>query len=270
MKNLIIPLFFVFNLTACVTTIGVPDHVKSPMTRGKDVLDISGVGAVGPASEFIFPDDAVGPANIIFPDDEETAIPNPNFGLKLSYGITDTVDVGLEFAMQEEPEVGFLSLEVKYQWLGKSIFQTKQSDWNSATQLKVTYGEGGGSENKDERAESWEGEGTLLGFSLSNSFGYMVWDWLAVYGGAQVGYMFADYKVNIVGKESTTKKIEDHIWRYGPFAGIQLNTVGSHWKIIFALEAGITNVPSVTGWDKGEKRNWELNQAVSASILLQF
>ena len=59
-------------MTACLTTIGVPGHVKSPMTRGKDVLNISSVGAVGPASRFIFPDDVVGPANIFFPDDEET------------------------------------------------------------------------------------------------------------------------------------------------------------------------------------------------------
>ena len=57
MKNLIIPLFFIINLTACLTTIGVPGHVKSPMTRGKDVLNISSVGAVGPASRFVFPDD---------------------------------------------------------------------------------------------------------------------------------------------------------------------------------------------------------------------
>ena len=98
----------------------------------------------------------------------------------------------------------------------------------------------------------------------------MIWDWFAVYSGTQVSYAFMNYEFNIVGEESKIKKMEDHFWSYGPFVGIQLNTTGSHWKIIFALEVGITSIPVATGWYKGKKRIWRPGKAGSLSILFQF
>ena len=75
-------------------------------------------------------------------------------------------------------------------------------------------------------------EATLSGFSLSNSFGYMIWDWLAVYGGGQFSYLFAKYKMND-NEKKTTDKIDDHLWGYGPFFGTQLNTTGPYWRVVF-------------------------------------
>ena len=114
-----------------------------------------------------------------------------------------------------------------------------------------------------------EGKATLSGFSLSNSFGYMIWDWLAVYGGGQVIYIFADYKVKD-NEKKTTMKTDDHLWGYGPFAGIQLNTTGPYWKIIFAVEGNATNIPIATGWYKGNKRQWAPGWAGYLGVLLKL
>ena len=117
-------LFFFVNSTACVTAIGIPDIVKSPMTLGKKVLDVSAVENTNPTSRFIFPDK-------VTDDVSPLSGPSPYAGLRLSYGITDTIDVGLELtgrvtSVANALNADVLSLGVKYQWLGESIFQTKK------------------------------------------------------------------------------------------------------------------------------------------------
>ena len=266
MKKLIIPLFFVVNLTACLTVINVPTQVNSPTTLGDNVLDVSVFGARAPVN--YVKDEGDEGIETRFLHDQPWL---PALGLKLGYGVTNNIDVELqtEYAYIGLP---YISLGMKYQWLGAPIYKTKRDDWNSTAQLKFMLGH-----IKTTRTSSSE-EGALAdkvriwvsGFSLSNSFGYMIQDWLVVYGGGQAIYMFVDYKLK---KQGNTKlsKVESHIWGYGPFAGVQLNTtLGSVWKVVFSLEGSFTNLPVAAGFYKGKERHWTPGVAGSLSVLFPF
>lgn len=98
-------------------------------------------------------------------------------------------------------------------------------------------------------------------------------DWLVVYGGGEVIYLSANYEYEASTKSKSVekkKKADDELWIYGPFAGIQLNTTGSHWRIVFALEGNFINLPNATGWNKREERHWRPSVAASAKVLFPF
>lgn len=280
----IFAILFLINLTACLS-LSVPNQTKSPTTVGHKVLSISAIGSfLGPWIKFLPPDRESSSGSL--------APPMPT-GLRLGYGITDKIDIESELLIASVPYLS-AGLGVKYQWLGESAFKTEQNDWTSTAQLNFIHGYG-----EYEEYEEYEGErpfsfvrnllsgsGVLYGFSLSNSFGYMVLDWLVVYGGAKVTYLSAEYNVDIEAKEqkdpqvesktaesttSSNKKIGDKFWIYGPFAGIQLKkTMGPHWKIIFTVEGNTINLPQHTGWYKKRKRIWQPHLAASLNILLPF
>ena len=279
--RILVILFFVVNLTACLS-LSNPNQTKLPTTSGRKVLSISAVGSVSSGINFVPPDkeDSVG-----------SLTPPSPAGFRFGYGITDKIDVESELIAASIPDF-YASLGVRYQWLGESVFKVKPNDWTSTAQMKFIYGEGSETgedylyvKDEDKSFDRYlSGKGVLYGFSLSNSFGYKVWDWFVVYGGGEVIYLSANYEVNIEAKEqkpqvenktkeSTTrsnKKIDDKFWLYGPFAGIQLQTTGPHWKILFALEGNLINLPIATGWYKGKERHWQRSVTASLNILLPF
>ena len=280
-------LFFVVNLTACLS-LSIPNQTNPPVTSGHKVLSISAVGSTGPPIDFIPPGQESGGGELV---------PPMPAGFRFGYGVIDKIDIESELTAASVPDF-YASLGVRYQWLGESAFKIKPNDWTSTAQLKFIYATGGESRedylyvrDEDKSFDRYlNGFGDLYSFSLSNSFGHVISDWFVVYGGAKVIYLSAEYNVNIEAEEQrrpprvedkvegktaesitrSKEEIDDKLWIYGPFAGIQLQTTGPHWRIIFALEGTLLNLPIATGWYKGEERHWQPNVAASLNILLPF
>ena len=288
MKIFII-LFFCFHLIACNTFSiphSIPHQTGSPMTSGYKVLSFSNSMIVAHFTDVI-----------LIPPGHDTVGgflgfegSNP-FGIKVGYGITDKIDIEAELSTTESLPDYYTSLGVKYQWLGESAFKVKSSNLTSTTQLKFIYGEVSEEEKaktkkipikKDPKTTFYIDKhvthhylirGDLYGFSLSNSFGYVVWDWFVIYIGGAVTYLSASYEVtarDYTGSsvKKTEAETEDDLWIYWPFAGIQLQTTGLHWKIIFALEWNVVNLPLYMGWNNKEKRQWDSAINASVNILL--
>ena len=267
MKKLIISLFFFVSLIAC-GTLRVPHYAKSPMTLGDDVLDFSIFGAMDPHIPLKYKEDDADPN----PD----KLPISDIGLKLRYGMTDTMDIvffGSAFTI--------VGLGLGYQWMGKSVYKTKKNNWNSTVQLKYVISRKSGKSIEPPTPTSTDNTVYLREhmefnlpavFSLSNSFGYMVNDWFTVYGGGQILYIQTKYKIE---DKKGKRSVDKHIWGYGPFGGILLNLIGlgttnSSWKIIFVAEGSLTNIPVALSWNKGKERHWLPGISSSLSFLIRF
>ena len=201
-------------------------------------------------------------------------------GFRFGYGLTDEIDIESELTAASIPDF-YASLGLRYQWLGESALKAKQNDWTSVAQLKLIYG-AGEETGEDKISSSTEGDtiqrhlvghGFGAGFSLSNSFGYTVRDWFTIYGGGEIIYLYANYEVEVSTKSKNIeekRETDDNLWIYGPFAGIQLNTTGPHWMLVFALEGSLMYHPVATGWNKEKK--WQLQPGLASSIkvLLPF
>ena len=167
MKNLIVFFLFAFNLTPCLS-LSIPKQINSPTTLGNNVavLEIEQL-TIKENKGFI------------------------GFDFGLGYGVTDKMDIDIDLEItRSDSKMDYISLGVQYQWLGASAFKTTENNWNSTTQLKFILG--------DANNSSKEVAGNRIkapGFSLSNSFGYMIQDWVSVYGGGQAVYLFVD-KIN--------------------------------------------------------------------------
>ena len=257
MKKSTVLFLIVVNLTACTTIINIPNTVKSPTTLGNNTFDISGIGGGAPS--------------IPLKDKDTITVDDIGFvpiaGFKFGYGLTDKMDIEAETSAPILiGALHYISLGINYQWLGNPVYKTKQGDWTSTTQLKAILGIKDKANSKIIKSP--------MGFSLSNTAGYMIYDWLTVYGGGQATYIFAEFKIK-KQEQGTAKKIDSHILSYGPFAGIRfklfdLDTTNSPWKIIFSLEGNLTNVPLSIGFDKRKNRHWMPGFIGSSSVLLQF
>ena len=153
---------------------------------------------------------------------------------------------------------------MSYQWLGTPIYKTKQGDFNSTVRFhligqysfRVTHGR---------YTEEWTVLG--LGFSLSNSLGYMISDWFSVYGGGRSIYILANQEIIDLKQKNNSKTTDSHLWYFGPFVGVRLNTTGSIWKFVFALEGNFTSIPIDAGFYAKSERYWIPGYSSSLSVL---
>ncbi len=83
-----------------------------------------------------------------------------------------------------------------------------------------------------------------FGFSAANSWGYMVKDWLAVYGGGQLIYQYMAYDFGQTGN------FKFHFFGGGPFAGFQLQAGSPRHKAFLAGEGSVTGIQSLRGAEK--------------------
>ncbi len=257
MKTFVI-LFFAIQLTACATKLAVPGPTNSPTTLGEGVVSVSGGIASEPHVHFKDSNDSK-----VYPSEYFLSSPNA-IHFKLGYGITDRIDTGLLY--DANADSNSLVLDLNYQWLGVPIYKTKQGDLNSTVRLSLIgqYDQGKVRGSGSIRA-SVEG----LGFSLSNSFGYMVSDWFSFYGGGRSIYILASYEIkNKI--DSSSRTTNNHLWYFGPFIGIQLNTTGSIWKVVFTVEGNFTSIPVAAGFYKKDDRWWIPGYSGVLSVLYHF
>ena len=255
MKTFVI-LFFVVQLTACATKLAVPGHTNSPTTLGEGVLSASGGVASEPHVRFKDSNDSK-----VYPSEYFLSPPNA-IHFKLGYGITDRIDTGLLF--DANVESNSLILDLSYQWLGVPIYKTKQGDLNSTVRLSLI---GQYDRGKAHSVDIIEKSVMGLGFSLSNSFGYMISDWLSFYGGGRAIYILANYEIK---KDSSSKTTNSHLWYFGPVVGVQLSTTGSIWKVVFTIEGNFTSIPVAAGFYKKNDRWWIPGYSGILSVLYQF
>ena len=247
-------LFFIVNLTACVT-MSVPGYINSPTALGEGVLNVSGI--VANEQQIIFSSDTETPPVLEYEHSFELS----TMYFKIGYGITDRMDTellfGSHFGSFDIEGDKHLSLSLSYQWLGASIYKTKQGDLNSTAKLQLIR-----------QNESFDNEFVVgSGFYLSNSFGYMISNWFSFYGGGRAIYILANYEIK---EEDNNRTINNHLWCFGPFVGVQLNTIGSVWKIIFAVEGNFTDMPISAGFYELDKNYWIPGYSSSLRVLYQL
>ena len=251
MKKLSTLVFFVVALQAY--GLSIPNQVNSPMALGDHVLDISIVLVNGDGGAF---------------------------GLRSSYGVTDKIDVEFEGVKTDLSYIGLdIGLGLSYQWLGESVYKIKQNNVNSTARLKFFRGESQEDYIIAQHSSGDVSDGVKtrikspIGVSFSNSFGYVLREWISIYGGGQIAYVFVRHEMKI-GSEPE-ERTDNHIWRYGPFGGILFSLVGSgtvdsFWKIVFAIEGSFMNTPISSLLYKGKERHWLPITSGSLSILFAF
>lgn len=247
------------SLTACMSTL--PQHqLQSPASLGKGGLSASVLGY------------------LYFPADKPDSPPAFSYvaGAGAAYGVTEKLDIEAEVL----PEWQF-NLGAKYQWRGSSLYKTKRGEWNSAVRSNIsfTYKEkqaaparpietkglleepaktiaafaalpvkaaiAGIIEGTIKGLDNWFGGGQKgIGFSAANSWGYMVRDWAAVYGGGQVMYQYMMFDFPHGGK------YKFHLFGARPFVGIQLHTTGPKHRVFWSGEGGVMGVQSLQGTKK--------------------
>ena len=97
-----------------------------------------------------------------------------------------------------------------------------------------------------------------IAFSAANSWGYMVRDWLAVYGGGQLIYQYMMYDFAKAGR------LRFHFYGGGPFAGIQIHAGGPKHKVFWAGEGSVTGILSAR--EGTAKKETALIPAISSSL----
>jgi hypothetical protein len=73
----------------------------------------------------------------------------------------------------------------------------------------------------------------------------MISDWFSVYGGGRAIYTGTNYEIK---ERSNSKTIDNHLWYFGPFTGVQLHTTDAPVKVVFAVEGNFTNIPLAAGF----------------------
>lgn len=190
-------------------------------------------------------------------------LPLPILLFNLGYGITDRISIHIGtswlvntsnihdiseyvlktlFSLSEN-----LSIEGQYQWLGDSFFKMKEGQWGAVAHLFVSLALTG-KEMQEHQKSKWK---TFSHFPklrrifrrafLSNTFGYMATDELALYGGTQ---LFATNDSLLYFKEPLEEKIPKFVYSdslgFEIFSGLQvkLNILENH-KLTYTFELGL-------------------------------
>jgi hypothetical protein len=165
-------------LAGCVTAIPVPVHAaRPPQTLGRNVLQFDLVKSSNP---------------VVGPDLAQYGVPAPTdfktddslFNFSVRFGVRERLD--LEYETTTTVSSGSTSVYgVKYQWLGKSLFESREGQWIAS--LRVKYLEADG--DRDDTEDSFYGlldfnelKGHALG--AQQSIGYQFTDWLVFSLGA--------------------------------------------------------------------------------------
>ncbi|MCH2533159.1 MAG: hypothetical protein MK008_01820 [Bdellovibrionales bacterium] len=235
MRLLIIASFLL--LQACAITVPVR-QTNSPQTNGNNVLEYT--TSVG-SSPMIEPEVSSG---------LETADNHGDLVHRISYGITDSVD--LEYEMGVNFFSGSQSvLGLKYQWIGTPSFKTKEGDFHSTVRLRY-MGFSGVKDDPNKEETIFDDSKFIENlsadmYSISNSFGYSFFDSLMGYGGFQYIKGDINFRYRDGGPTGTLINSSRSIDGYGAFAGLSLNIKFNNvflWKNSAEYEA--TMLPSPT------------------------
>ena len=266
MKNYFLLLILAAFIQGCA--LAIPTHqVNSPQTLGNNVLEASiltGIGAtVGPDFE-----DGTGPALAAEDDFADT---NLYFGYRVAYGLTEKLDLEAE-ALASFFTGSSFSAALKYQWMGKSFYDSSPGDWSSAIRVRYLVADG-----YEDDADESAGSDTILddvfmekldanGLSAALSFGYHVANPFSVYFGAQAMSYDLEYRYREDNATGTLYQGERSINGFGPFLGLSVFTTGDFFRYKFSAEISYTNMPATYS----DERVWYEGIAIGNSFIFNF
>ena len=267
MKNYILLLVLAVFSKGCA--LAIPAHqVNSPQTLGNNVLEAAVLVGTGPS---VGPDfvEGTGPA---LATDDDFADETLYFGYRVAYGLNEKLDIEAE-ALASIFTGSSFTAALKYQWMGKSFYESTPGEWSSAVRVRYMVADG----YEDDPNET-AGDDTIFddvfmekldasGFSAALSFGYQVANPFSVYFGAQAISMDLEYRYREDNSTGTLYEGERSINGFGPFAGLSVHTTGDFFRYKFTAEYSYTNLPATYSDDE---KVWYSGWAIGNSFIFNF
>jgi hypothetical protein len=162
-------------LTGCVTAVPVPVHsARPPHSLGRNVLQFDLVRSANPV---VGPD--LAQHNLQLPAvNLETDNSLGNFSIR--FGVLENLD--LEYETTTTVSSGSTDVyAVKYQWLGKPLFETGKGEWMASLRVKylTSDGDADDTENNFDSLLSFQ-ELKGRGIGAQQTVGYQFTDWLVL------------------------------------------------------------------------------------------